>query len=376
MTSLSPAKACLEAIEKWQAPLEKPLKIMEVCGTHTMAIARHALKQLLPPGIVLVSGPGCPVCVTHQKDLEHALEMARNPEILLTTYGDMLRVPAYRSSLLEERARGASVTVVTSAMEALELASKEPKKKVIFLGVGFETTAPATAAAILRARERKISNFFVLSLHKRVPPVLRYLASRENLQIRGFLLPGHVATILGEPPFGFLGEEFHLASAIAGFEREDILLGMAALLRQMARGEFRLRNVYSRSVRPEGNPEARKLMEEVFESAPALWRGLGTLEDSGLVLRKNYHNFDAARIFPAPSSMPEEDPLEKLCRCGDILMGRLAPRECPLFGTTCTPLHPLGPCMVSGEGSCAAAWKYEKNASRAAADFSLAREAE
>ncbi len=360
MTSLSRSKACLGAIDRWQRPLEGPIKIMEVCGTHTMAIAKHALKQVLPEKIVLISGPGCPVCVTHQEDLEAALGLAGNPECLLATYGDMLRVPGYSSSLLEERARGASVQVITSAMEALELAKSNGSKKTVFLGIGFETTAPATAAALIRAKKEKISNFFVHSLHKRVPPVLRFLASREDLRIRGFLLPGHVATILGEEPFTFLGKEFSLASAVAGFEQEDILLGIAALLRQMNRKEYPLQNVYSRSVRSRGNPEARRLMDEVFEPSRALWRGLGALEESGLSLRKEFRDFDAAPMLPNPSAAPREKVFSDACRCGDVLMGRISPKGCPLFGKGCTPLRPLGPCMVSGEGSCAAAWRYEK----------------
>ncbi len=362
MTSLSRAQACLGAIRERQASLKEPVLLMEVCGTHTMAIARHALKQLLPRELSLVSGPGCPVCVTHQRDLEQALALARQKGVLLATYGDMLRVPGYASSLQEEKARGASVRVVTSAMEALELARSNGAQKTVFLGIGFETTAPATAAALLRAREEKISNFFVHSLHKRVPPVLRFLASQKDIPLRGFLLPGHVATILGEAPFAFLGEEYSLASVIAGFEREEILLGIAALLGQILRKEFRVQNVYPQSVRSGGNPEARKLMDEVFRPARALWRGLGELDDSGLVLGEAYEAFDASFLVPPLSEELEEEHVQarNLCRCGDILLGRLAPRECPLFGSSCTPVHPLGPCMVSGEGSCAAAWRYEK----------------
>jgi hydrogenase expression/formation protein HypD len=334
---------------------------MEVCGTHTMAIARHALKQVLPENLRLISGPGCPVCVTHQRDLESALALARQKGVLLATYGDMLRVPGYASSLLEEKARGASVQVVTSAMEALELAISSPTQKTVFLGIGFETTAPGTAAALIRAQEEGVENLFLLSLHKRVPPVLRFLASQENLPLRGLLLPGHVATILGEKPFAFLAEEYSLASAIAGFEQEEILLALTALLRQITRQEFRLQNLYPQHVRPQGNPKARQLLEQVFRPASALWRGLGELEESGLALREAYASFDASPLIPPPEKSAEEDHRRQdLCRCGDILLGRLSPSECPLFGRGCTPLHPLGPCMVSGEGSCAAAWRYEK----------------
>jgi hydrogenase expression/formation protein HypD len=334
---------------------------MEVCGTHTMAIARHALKQVLPENLRLISGPGCPVCVTHQRDLESALALARQKGVLLATYGDMLRVPGYASSLLEEKARGASVQVVTSAMEALELAISSPTQKTVFLGIGFETTAPGTAAALIRAQEEGVENLFLLSLHKRVPPVLRFLASQENLPLRGLLLPGHVATILGEKPFAFLAEEYSLASAIAGFEQEEILLALTALLRQITRQEFRLQNLYPQHVRPQGNPKARQLLEQVFRPASALWRGLGELEESGLALREAYASFDASPLIPPPEKSAEEDHRRQdLCRCGDILLGRLSPSECPLFGRGCTPLHPLGPCMVSGEGSCTAAWRYEK----------------
>ena len=358
---LARSRTCLKALHHLAASRKEPLLFMEVCGTHTMAIARHALKQVLPDNLRLVSGPGCPVCVTHQRDLESALALARQKGVLLATYGDMLRVPGYRSSLLEEKARGASVQVVTSAMEALELAVSHPTRKTIFLGVGFETTAPATAAALIRAREEEISNFFVFSLHKRVPPVLGFLASQKDIPLRGFLLPGHVATILGEEPFVFLAKEYSLASAIGGFEQEEILLALVALLRQITRQEFRLQNLYPQHVRPQGNPKARQLLEQVFRPAPALWRGLGELGESGLTLGEPYASFDASPLIPPLEEPAEEDRRrQELCRCGDILLGRLSPWECPLFGRGCTPLHPLGPCMVSGEGSCAAAWRYEK----------------
>ncbi len=362
--SLARSRACLKAIHHLAAPLTEPLLLMEVCGTHTMAIARHALKQLLPENLRLISGPGCPVCVTHQRDLESALALPRQRGVLLATYGDMLRVPGYRSSLQEEKARGASVQVVTSAMEALELAISSPTQKTVFLGIGFETTAPGTAAALIRAQRERVTNFFVLSLHKRVPPVLRFLASQKDIPLGGFLLPGHVATILGEEPFAFLAEEYSLASAIAGFEQEEILLALTALLGQITRQEFRLQNLYPQHVRPQGNPKARQLLEQVFRPAPALWRGLGELEESGLTLREAYASFDASPLVP-PLEEPLKEDLQRQerCRCGDILLGRLSPPECPLFGRGCTPLRPLGPCMVSGEGSCAAAWRYEKKSS-------------
>lgn len=358
---LTRSRACLKALHQLAASREEPILLMEVCGTHTMAIARHALKQVLPKNLRLISGPGCPVCVTHQRDLESALALARQKGVLLTTYGDMLRVPGYRSSLLEEKARGASVQVVTSPMQALELAIRNPTQKTVFLGIGFETTAPGSAATVIRAKEEGIHNFFLLSLHKRVPPVLDFLASQKDIPLEGFLLPGHVATILGEEPFAFLAQEYSLASAIGGFEQEEILLALTALLRQITRQEFRLQNLYPQHVRPQGNPRARQLLEQVFSPAPALWRGLGELEKSGLALGEAYASFDASPLVPPLEDPSEEDRRrQELCRCGDILLGRLSPSECPLFGGSCTPLHPLGPCMVSGEGSCAAAWKYEK----------------
>lgn len=334
--------------------LGRRVTFMEVCGTHTVELFRTGIRSLLPREIRLVSGPGCPVCVTDQTDIDAALFLARLPGTTFTTYGDMLRVPGSRGSLLEARGEGADVRVVTSAAQALEWACQIPSRKVVFCAVGFETTAPATAAVVREARRRHVNNFFVLSLHKRVPPALELLASTPDLAVDGFLLPGHVGVILGEEPFRFLPERFGVACALAGFEAEDLASGIAELGRQVILGAWAVRSVYSRAVRPEGNLRARELLEEVFTPRRALWRGLGEVDASGLSLREDFATFDARRRFPLPSFAAEET----ACACGAVLTGRIDPPACPLFGTACTPASPVGPCMVSGEGSCAAHYRF------------------
>jgi len=327
---------------------------MEVCGTHTVELFRTGIRSLLPREIRLVSGPGCPVCVTDQTDMDAALFLARIPEVTFTTYGDMLRVPGSRGSLLEARGEGSDVRVVTSAAQALEGARQTPSREVVFCAVGFETTAPATAAVLLEARRQGVRNFSVLSLHKRVPPALELLASAPDLAVEGFLLPGHVGVILGEEPFRFLPEKFGMPCALAGFEAEDLASGIAELGRQIILRAPAVRSVYSRAVRPEGNLRARRLLEEVFSSTRALWRGLGPVELSGLALREDFSVFDARRRFGLPSFSS----VASRCACGAVLTGRIDPPECPLFGTSCTPASPVGPCMVSGEGSCAAHYRF------------------
>ncbi len=335
------------------------VRLMEVCGTHTMAIARAGLRRLLPPGVELLSGPGCPVCVTAQESIDAFLALASEPGVTIATYGDMVRVPGSvrGDSLARRRALGAELLVVYSPMDAVDFARAHPTREVVFLGVGFETTAPGTAAAVLAAAEAGVRNFSVLSLLKRVEPALRALCAAPDFRVDGFLCPGHVAVILGAEGFAFLPEELHLPAVIGGFEPEDILVALCRLLEQTRRGEARLENEYRRAVRPEGNVPARRLMARVLAARDDAWRGLGPVRDGGYGLRADFAAWDAEKKFglkPAPSAPPGG------CRCGELMRGLLHPWDCPLFGSACTPDDPVGPCMVSSEGACAAAYKYRE----------------
>ncbi|MGC9373313.1 MAG: hydrogenase formation protein HypD, partial [Thermovirgaceae bacterium] len=324
---------------------------------HTVSIFRNGLKSLFPEKLRLVSGPGCPVCVTDQGDIDAAISIAERKNTIVATYGDMLRVPGTSGSLLEARSRGRKVEVVTSAAGAVRIAREHPNEDIVFLGIGFETTAPATASVILEAMAENVGNFFVLNLHKRVPPALQLLAEAQDLSIDGFILPGHVSVVIGLDPYRFLADTFRKACAVAGFEAQDIMLGVLEVLRQIKTGRPEIRSMYPRAVRPEGNKKARELLAKVFEHSDASWRGLGTIHESGFRLKESYKSFDAVpmldiEISPAPT--PEG------CRCGDVLKGLISPGDCPLFSTSCTPVHPVGPCMVSNEGSCAAYYTYAR----------------
>lgn len=335
------------------------LSIMEVCGTHTMAIAKSGLRQLLPPQIHLISGPGCPVCVTPAGVMDEILRLSENPNVILTTYGDLLRVPGsvHGDNLQRRKALGADVRMVYSPMDSLDMAEQEPDREVIFLGVGFETTAPGTAIAVREARDRGLKNFSVLSLLKRTESALRALIEGENFQVSGFLCPGHVATIVGADGFAFLPEEYGIPSVISGFEAGDILAAVYRLLRQIKEGTPRLENEYTRAVAPEGNRMAQTVLAETFTHQDDVWRGLGTIPDSGYGLRAEFADFDAARKFPLH---PEDKEAVTGCKCGEIICGHREPMQCPLFGTACVPENPVGPCMVSSEGACAAAYKYQR----------------
>lgn len=334
-----------------------PLRIMEVCGTHTMAIAKAGLRQVLPPHVELVSGPGCPVCVTPAAAMDEVLRIASLPGVTLATYGDLMKVPgsARGDDLRRRKALGGDIRVVYSPMDALTIAENEPDRQVVFLGVGFETTAPGTALAVLEAQRRGLTNFSLLSLLKRTTPALRALVAQEDFAIGGFLCPGHVATILGAEAFRFLPEEYGLPAVVGGFETGDLLAALYLLLRQHKEGQPKLENEYTRAVSAEGNRAALAAMDRVFTSGTDLWRGLGSIPDSGLKLREEFSAFDAAVKF---CFRPAEQDAPSPCRCGDVICGRISPRQCPLFGSLCTPDAPVGPCMVSGEGACAAAFHY------------------
>lgn len=329
---------------------------MEVCGTHTMAISRSGLRPLLEPDVDLISGPGCPVCVTCDCDIDRAIAVAKLPDVVLATFGDMMNVPGSESSLAAESACGARVRVVYSPLEALDMARDEPETRVVFLGVGFETTAPAVGATILQARNEGLENFNVLSFHKLVPPALRALASLDGLSVDGFLLPGHVSVIIGSDAYRFLPEEFGIPCVVAGFEVTDILQGVLKLVKMREDGPS-LEVEYTRAVRPEGNPKAQSVMNEVFEVCDAEWRGLFVIRGSGLRLRDEYSLMDAG-LWEVELPKRRE---RTACRCGEILCGRIKPMDCPLFARQCTPDVPVGPCMVSSEGTCASYYMFAES---------------
>jgi hydrogenase expression/formation protein HypD len=329
---------------------------MEVCGSHTMAIARFGLKQLLPAGVELISGPGCPVCVTPNRQIDQVIALSRKPHTIVCSFGDMLRVPGSSSSLANERAHGAQVEVVYSPKQCLDIAAAHPEQTVIFVGVGFETTAPLVASLIKRAAAQDLPNLCVCCAHKLVPPALLLLASAPDVNVDGFLLPGHVSTIIGTAPYQFLARDYGLPGTVAGFEAAEIMEAVLDILKMLKSGQPEIHNAYPAGVRAQGNPTARALMDEVFEAVDADWRGLGSIPASGLAIRPEYGRYDALRRYPDLEVEPTVEP--KGCRCGDVLKGKIGAVDCPLFAKACTPLNPIGPCMVSSEGSCAAAYKY------------------
>ena len=334
---------------------EKRIRIMEVCGTHTVAIFKAGIRQLLPENVELVSGPGCPVCVTPNEYLDTAIAYSRQPEVIITTFGDMLKVPGSSSSLDQEKASGGDIRIVYSPMESLDIAKDNPDKKVIFLAVGFETTAPIAAAVVLMAEKAGIKNFYVLSAHKLVPPALRTLLLAKDTQVDGFLLPGHVSAMIGMKPYEFLIEEFQIPAVVAGFEPLDILQSIYMLLKQMQQGAGKLENQYGRIVSQGGNQVACQTLYQVYEEANAVWRGIGSIPNSGLSIRDKYQHFDAKGNIPVTVEATKE---HAGCRCGEVLRGTIVPTVCGLFGKTCRPEHPVGSCMVSVEGTCAAWYKY------------------
>ncbi len=342
-------------VERIRQRARKPMRLMEFCGGHTHAILRFGIRQALPPTVEMLSGPGCPVCVTAAADLDRAIAMAGVPGVILATFGDMIRVPGSRESLQQAKARGADIRIVYSPLDAVRLAEQNPSRPVIFLGVGFETTAPGVAASVLDAHARGVGNYYVLCLHKLTPPATRAILDSGEVNLSGVLGPGHVTTVIGTKAWEFLPREYGVPIAIAGFEPLDILRGISLLVERIAEGEARVDNAYSRSVLPEGNRAAQDMMARVFEVADAEWRGLGTIPASGLCIRPEFQAHDAARAFPVDVPPSREPPG---CRCGDVLRGVLAPPSCPLFGRACTPEHPVGPCMVSAEGACAAYYQF------------------
>ncbi len=347
-----------EAVERLRAAgarLKQKTQMMEVCGTHTVNAFRCGLHSIMPEKLSLLSGPGCPVCVTSQGDIELFMTAAKIKDVTLCTYGDMMRVSGATGSLQDVRGDGADVRIVYSAADAVRIAQREPERQVIFAAVGFETTTPATAAAILAAQRANLKNFSVMASHKLVIPAMRALLDGGDVNVQGFLCPGHVAVILGADIFVQIVRDYRMPCVIAGFEDIQIAAGLAHLAEQVADGRAELQNDYPQAVTPAGNPVARKLIEQVFEPADVNWRGLGKLAQSGLMIRREFAEYDALRRF---SLVAQDIPEPAGCRCGEVITGKCTPAECGLFGNVCNPVHAVGPCMVSSEGTCQAWFKY------------------
>ncbi len=345
----------LRTLEKYEP--QETINIMEVCGTHTMAISRNGLRQKLGPNINLVSGPGCPVCVTAAYDIDWLIELVKQCHIKVFTFGDMVRVPGTRSSLAEQKSMGKDISICYSPADALDYALANPTKEVLFVAIGFETTAPLTAVIVKQAFKKNVKNFSVLTIHKLVPPALKLLLQDGQVQLDGLLCPGHVSAIIGLKPYAFIPRDYGIPCVVSGFEPSDIMVSVAMILKQQKEGKPQVQNQYKRVVKQEGNPLAVQRMVEVFEKSDAHWRGLGKLPESGLALKDPYRRFDARYKFTVGAIDSKENPA---CECGDVLKGVKKPPQCKLFGKGCTPQKPIGPCMVSSEGACAAYYKYER----------------
>ncbi len=329
--------------------------LMEVCGTHTMAISSSGIRKMIPRTLRLLSGPGCPVCVTPAEDIDWIIEIARLPGVILATFGDMVKVPGSASSLEAEMAKGAEVKVVYSPLDALQIAERNPKRRVCFVGVGFETTSPTVASTILLAKKRGVRNLFIYPGFKLIPPAMGFLSEKKEAKIDGFICPGHVSVIIGSRPYEFIPKRFGIPCVITGFEPLDVLQGIWMLLLQRANNHPRVEIQYRRGVTEEGNPCALASLERVFVRCDSQWRGIGVIPSSGLGLNQEFADYDAKRAFDLPKPKPLEP---RGCICGPIMMGLKVPPDCSLFGERCTPQTPVGPCMVSSEGACAAYYKY------------------
>lgn len=334
----------------------KPVRLMEVCGGHTMSIQKFGIPYLLPDTVELISGPGCPVCVTSRGFIDKAVAYSRLEDVIITTYGDLIRVPGSSTSLEKERAGGADVRIVYSILDALEIAEANADKRIVFLGIGFETTAPSTAAGIIKAQMAGIRNFYVYSAHKVMPPAMEQLID-EGVKIDGYIGPGHVSTITGEGIYQDIPRKFGLGVCISGFEPVDLMESILMLIRQIEQNDPKVETQYKRAVKPEGNIRAQQMLDEVFEYGDDWWRGLGILGNSGLKIREKYADWDAERQIPV---QPEPLNEPRGCICGEILRGVKKPRDCKLFATVCTPSDPVGSCMVSNEGTCQAYYLYNR----------------
>ncbi|WP_160677430.1 hydrogenase formation protein HypD [Clostridium sp. C8-1-8] len=337
--------------------LDRDIRIMEICGTHTSSIMKSGIKGVLPSKVKLVTGPGCPVCVTPQGYIDAAIELSQRTEVIITTFGDMINVPGTYSSLRLQKALGKDIRVIYSPLQALKIALDNPSKEIVFLGIGFETTAPITALAIHKASIQGITNFSVFCTLKTMPEIIKHLVNSEDLRLDGILCPGHVSTIIGERSFKFIPEQLELPSVIAGFEEEDVVSAIFLLIDMIIKKEIRMENIYKRFVQYDGNRKAKEIISTVFKSCAANWRGLGNIENSGLKIRNEYESFDAEKKF---NIKVEERSLSKGCLCESILRGNKTPEDCSFFGKQCTPSTPIGVCMVSREGSCGIHYKYNE----------------
>ena len=335
------------------------INLMEVCGTHTQNFFRFGLDRMLPENVRLIAGPGCPVCVSSQGYIDNAIKFAEQKDAVILTFGDMLRIPGTHASLEQEKARFGNVAVVYSPLDCLKVAKRNPQKQVIFLAVGFETTAPTIALTILAAKKEKLNNLFFYSSLKLIPPAMEYLLQDKRLQLDGFLCPGHVSAIIGTKSYAFIPKRYKIGCCVAGFEPLDILEGTYLLVRQIVAQKPTVENQYKRVVTAQGNTEAVKLMRKVFAVSSASWRGFGNIPESGLRIRKEFSDFDAAKVFSVKEATRVTGKIAR-CRCPDVLKGLLSPAQCPLFGKSCSPQHPVGPCMVSIEGACNAHFKYRR----------------
>lgn len=354
----SPERLGLMAQRIRQVCPDRPVNIMEVCGTHTRNFRRFGLHRLIPPNIRLIAGPGCPVCVSPTGYLAGALQYARDRRVIIATFGDMLDVPSGGTSLSRERAEGACVYPVYSPLEALSVAEKNPARKVVFLAVGFETTAAAIALTLLAGRRQRLKNLFFYSSLKLIPPAMTFLLARGKADISGFLCPGHVSAVIGTKSYAEIPERYKIACCVAGFEPFDMLQGLYLLLRQIREERPRVQNQYVRLVTARGNLKAQRLIREVFETCDSQWRGLGTIAHSGLRIKSKFNEFDAEKAMPLKRAYLCEEPRQSGCQCSDVLKGLLPPASCPLFGKRCSPQHPQGPCMVSQEGACNAYYTF------------------
>ena len=341
-------------IEEIKKVSKHPVTLMEVCGGHTMSIQKFGIPSLLPQTVNLISGPGCPVCVSDRKYIDQAIAYLRLPGTIITTYGDLIRVPGSSSSLDKEKSQGRDVRVVYSVLDALDIAEKNPDKNVIFLGIGFETTTPGSAVGILNAKKRGLKNFYLYSAHKVMPPAMEALIDAD-VKIDGYIGPGHVSVMTGRGIYQFIPEKYGLGVVVSGFEPTDILQTILMLVKQFEEKRPAVEIQYTRAVKPEGNLQAQKMIDEVFEPRDDWWRGLGVLKKSGLKVREKYSDFDAEVCFEVEVEPTRHD---KACICGEVLKGIAKPFECKLFGKACTPFDPVGPCMVSSEGACHAYYRY------------------
>lgn len=334
---------------------DSAINLMEVCGGHTITIFKYGIRKLLPDNLNLISGPGCPVCVTSNDFIDRAIAISHLDDVIITTFGDMIRVPGSDSSLSKEKASGADIRICYSPMDAVDIAENSPDSEIVFLGIGFETTAPLVAASILAAKSKSLNNFSVLSSHKTMPQAMKALLDSGDIALNGFICPGHVSTITGIGMYEFLAKDYKMPCVVSGFEPVDMLETIFMLVKQIAEGRSEVENQYVRSVKPEGNTKAVKLMNEVFEPTDMPWRGLGVITGSGLKIKEKYQDFDAYKKFQVDFPEPKEFPG---CICGDIMRGVKVPTQCKLFKKVCTPEDPKGACMVSDEGTCATYLKY------------------